>query len=75
MSSRERVRLALDHVLDIAAQIGRLATLDLRGLMVIPPFFYDPEQVRPYFRQLRELAREIEAHNLQTFRCANFLWA
>jgi len=31
--------------------------------------------VRPYFRQLRELAREIEAHNLQTFRCANFLWA
>jgi hypothetical protein len=50
--------------IELAAQVGRLATLDLRGLMVIPPFFEDPEQVRPYFQQLRELAREIESHQL-----------
>jgi hypothetical protein len=32
--------------------------------MVIPPFFDDPEQVRPYFRRLRELAEEIDAKNI-----------
>ena len=32
--------------------------------MVIPPFLENPEDVRPYFRQLRALACEIEARNL-----------
>ena len=27
----------------------------VRGLMLLPPFLEDPEQVRPYFRRLREL--------------------
>jgi uncharacterized pyridoxal phosphate-containing UPF0001 family protein len=30
--------------------------LQLRGLMAIPPLCEDPEQVRPYFRRLRDLA-------------------
>jgi pyridoxal phosphate enzyme (YggS family) len=29
--------------------------LELRGLMVIPPYADDPERARPYFRRLREL--------------------
>jgi len=48
----------------LAEQISQLATLEIRGLMVIPPYFADPEQVRPYFRRLRELAQEIEARNI-----------
>lgn len=32
-----------------------LRWVDVRGLMLIPPYFEDPEQVRPYFHQLREL--------------------
>ena len=31
---------------------------DVRGLMTMPPFTTDPEQSRPYFRRLRELAEE-----------------
>ena len=27
----------------------------LKGLMLLPPWFDDPEQARPYFRRLREL--------------------
>jgi pyridoxal phosphate enzyme (YggS family) len=34
---------------------------DVRGLMTMPPWTDDPEQSRPYFRRLRELA---EAHGL-----------
>ena len=51
------------EIIPLAEQVSQLATLELRGLMVIPPFFDDPEQVRPYFRRLRELAREIDARN------------
>ena len=36
-------------------------TVDVRGLMTMPPLSEDPEQSRPYFRRLRELA---EAHGL-----------
>jgi PLP dependent protein len=46
-------------VLRLAGQVSRLATLDLRGLMTVPPYFEDPERVRPYFRHLRELAQSI----------------
>jgi len=32
--------------------------LQLRGLMAIPPFFEDAEDVRPYFRKLGNLAKQ-----------------
>jgi PLP dependent protein len=34
--------------------------LRFAGLMTLPPFFEDPEGVRPYFRRLRELRDEIQ---------------
>ena len=33
--------------------------LELRGLMIIPPYADDPEQARPHFRRLRELRDEL----------------
>lgn len=53
-----------DEVLRLAEQIGQLETLEVRGLMVLPPFFEDPEQGRPYFRRLRELAKKIDSAGL-----------
>lgn len=52
------------EVIPLAEQVGQLETLELRGLMVIPPFLEDPEQARPYFRRLRELAHAIESKKL-----------
>ncbi|RLA90896.1 MAG: YggS family pyridoxal phosphate-dependent enzyme [Deltaproteobacteria bacterium] len=43
---------------DAAALIEAIAALPhlrLRGLMTMPPWFNEPEAVRPYFKQLREL--------------------
>jgi pyridoxal phosphate enzyme (YggS family) len=37
-------------------EFGSYHALRLRGLMAIPPFFENPEDARPYFRKLRELA-------------------
>lgn len=46
---------------DLATAIKELPSLALRGLMVIPPLFNDPEQTRPYFRRLRELAEKLRS--------------
>ena len=45
--------LELPGLLDAVARFERL---ELRGLMAIPPYLENPEDVRPYFRKLRELA-------------------
>jgi PLP dependent protein len=36
----------------------------LRGLMAIPPFFENPEEVRPYFRKLGDLAKRFSLPEL-----------
>ena len=38
--------------------------LQLRGLMTIPPFFENPEHVRPYFKKLRELSERFNLPEL-----------
>ena len=46
------------EVLPLCEQVSKLANLELRGLMAVPPFLDDAEQVRPFFRQLRRLRDE-----------------
>ena len=40
-------------------EIAELSNLRIEGLMTVPPFQDDPEKVRPYFRDLRELREEL----------------
>ncbi len=42
----------------------RLPNVAIRGLMTVPPFLDNPEDVRPYFRQLRLLRDQIAARQL-----------
>ncbi|MBP6821996.1 MAG: YggS family pyridoxal phosphate-dependent enzyme, partial [Acidobacteria bacterium] len=37
-----------DEVLPLCKQVAKLANLELKGLMAVPPFFDDAEQARPY---------------------------
>ncbi len=39
--------------------------------MAIPPFSDDPEDIRPYFRKVRELKDELNDMNLPTFDIHN----
>jgi len=41
--------------------VSPLRHLQVQGLMAIPPFLEEAEEVRPYFRRLRELAEEVSA--------------
>ena len=36
--------------------LGECSNLRVDGLMVLPPYFDDPDEVRPYFQRLRELS-------------------
>ncbi|MEN8134224.1 MAG: YggS family pyridoxal phosphate-dependent enzyme [Thermodesulfobacteriota bacterium] len=45
-------------------EIRVLKNIKVRGLMVMPPFNSDPELVRPYFRQTRELALSLRDQGL-----------
>jgi len=47
----------LPALLDAIAEAGGL--LRCRGLMCLPPLAEDPEASRPYFRKLRQLAKEV----------------
>jgi pyridoxal phosphate enzyme (YggS family) len=48
----------------LVEQFSKYRSLQLRGLMAIPPFFENPDAVRPYFRKLRELAQKFQLPEL-----------
>ena len=50
-----------DALLALARVVAGLPHLRIRGLMTMPPFFDEPEEARPYFRELRRLAEVIAA--------------
>jgi hypothetical protein len=43
----------------LAESIVRLQHVELLGFMAIPPYFDEPERVRPYFKKLRELRDQV----------------
>ena len=44
----------------LAGKILALPRLELAGLMCIPPYLENPEEVRPYFARLRDLRDQLE---------------
>ncbi|MBS1787552.1 MAG: YggS family pyridoxal phosphate-dependent enzyme [Acidobacteria bacterium] len=53
-----------DEVLPLSEQVVKLANLELKGLMAVPPFVDDPEEVRPFFRRLRILRDQAQLKEL-----------
>lgn len=49
---------------DLVREIAQLPNLRICGLMALPPYLDDPEEVRPFFRRLRQLAESIAALKL-----------
>jgi PLP dependent protein len=59
--------VAADELPALAERIAELKNVELLGLMTIPPYFDEPEQVRPYFRKLRELRDSLASHLAKPF--------
>jgi len=52
------------NLAELIQEIRKLDHLRLDGLMIIPPYFTDPEGSRPYFRRLAECRNELENRGL-----------
>ncbi|MCU1268950.1 MAG: hypothetical protein JWN74_244 [Acidobacteriaceae bacterium] len=51
----------LEELLKAASE---LSSLDIRGLMTVPPYHDEPEQSRPHFRKMREIFQKIASRQL-----------
>jgi hypothetical protein len=49
-------------------EISEFSRTRVRGLMTIAPIAEDKEEVRPYFRKLRELFKEIKSKNIKNIK-------
>ncbi|MEO8433725.1 MAG: YggS family pyridoxal phosphate-dependent enzyme [Pyrinomonadaceae bacterium] len=49
---------------ELVETVKRCTHLRLTGLMTVPPFYDDPERVRPVFRLLRELRDELNSQKV-----------
>ncbi|MFH1939630.1 MAG: YggS family pyridoxal phosphate-dependent enzyme [bacterium] len=49
-------------------EISEFSRIKVRGLMTITPIAEDKEEVRPYFRKLRELSKEIKSKNIKNVK-------
>jgi len=63
---QEETKSGVDEseVMALIAEIGQLKNIAIKGLMTIPPFFNQPELVRPYFKTLSNLRQRIESKAL-----------
>jgi len=64
---REKTKFGAEYE-ETPELIKRISTLEhvrIKGLMAIAPFREDPEDVRPFFRKMRELFLEIKSKNIK----------
>jgi PLP dependent protein len=61
--------VAITETLPLCEQVAKLAHLELKGLMAVPPFLDDAEAVRPFFRRLRELRDEAQRLGIAGAHC------
>ncbi|MGE5591375.1 MAG: YggS family pyridoxal phosphate-dependent enzyme [Bacillota bacterium] len=60
--------VAPKDLVDLVRLASRLDGLQVQGLMTIAPLVEDPEEVRPVFRRLAQLAAEVESLGLDGVR-------
>ncbi len=53
-----------EEVLPFLRAVGDLPSVRVQGLMLLPPYCPDPEEVRPYFRRLRQLLDHLKGEPL-----------
>jgi PLP dependent protein len=56
--------IAATELPELAKAVNDCSRLKLMGLMLLPPYFEDPENVRPFFSRLRDLRDELQAAGL-----------
>jgi len=66
--AKSGVAPASEELEQILLAAPRLRNLSIRGLMTVPPYSENPEDARPFFRQLREICDRIASRELTETR-------
>lgn len=56
--------LSTDGVVQLVRDIAKLPAVHIKGLMTVAPFTDNPEDNRPYFKNLKQLAVDIAGKNI-----------
>ena len=56
--------ISTDEAPRLIAEISQLKNLAVKGLMTMPPYFYQPEKVQPFFAALHDLRDQIREQSL-----------
>ena len=56
-----------EEVISLTEQIAALPNLSVKGLMTVAPPVKDPEENRPFFREIRQLSVDITNKNIDHF--------
>lgn len=56
--------LSTEEVIQMVQDIAKLPAVHIKGLMTVAPFTDNPENNRPYFRNLKQLAVDIAEKNI-----------
>jgi pyridoxal phosphate enzyme (YggS family) len=56
--------IAKDKVASLLEAVARLDHVTVEGLMTVPPLRENPEEIRPYFRELRELKAQLNEQRI-----------
>ena len=57
--------VAEKDTISLIRDISKLENLSVKGLMTMPPFFNQPEKVRPYFKALAQLKDQIRKESIK----------
>jgi pyridoxal phosphate enzyme (YggS family) len=61
---------AASDAVALVQEAAQFKNISVRGLMGMPPFFDDPEEARPFFKELARIRSDIQA-NIQTEKIPN----
>jgi len=56
--------VTMQDVAVLVREAAKLKNISIKGLMTMPPYSEEPENSRPFFRKLRELAETIKKENI-----------
>jgi pyridoxal phosphate enzyme (YggS family) len=56
--------ISADETPGLISEISQFENLSIRGLMTMPPYFYQPNKVKPFFATLRELRDQVKERSL-----------
>ena len=64
--SQEKTKsgIAIEETIDLVSEVSKFENVAIRGLMTMPPFFNQPDRVRPFFAALRDLRDQISARDI-----------